>query len=155
MCLRTTAPFFPSTSALSVETARPRLSELHQQLVQHSGDTIVEIFRTVVAVEPEDPERILRQDLFQDRYQMVLADGLAAAQHFPLRHRVHTIDVIGAGLAVLLPLMYGVHSQVAGLALRIRFASLGDGNSLATCRLDSNPPAPIAHRSTQVVQMRH
>ena len=66
------------------------------------------------------------QHRFQHRDQCVLADGFHASHYLPLRHRVYRVDVVHARLAVLLPLMHRIHTQVPGLAFRIGLASFSD-----------------------------
>src|ERR1700674_1818024 len=87
---------------------------------------MVDKLRTVVAMEPQYPKRKLMQHRFQHRYQMHLADGFRATHHLPLRYRVYRIEVKNARLAVVLPLMHDVHTQVPGLAFRIGLAAFSD-----------------------------
>lgn len=94
------------------------------------------------------------QHRLQNRNQMALADGFRAAQHFPLRHRIDRVEMIHARLAVVLPLMHGVHANIAGLPFRFRLAAFSD-RDLASLRV-LNPYSNLAvrRRLPQIVNVR-
>jgi hypothetical protein len=56
------------------------------------------------------------------------------------------------GLAVLLALVHGVHSEIARLALRIGSAPLGNGDRTPAGALYANPPPAVRGRTAQVGQ---
>lgn len=66
------------------------------------------------------------QHRLQHRNQMPFTDGLRAPHHLPLRHRVDGVEVIYPRLAVVLPLMHGVHPQIPRLSFRLRLATFPD-----------------------------
>jgi len=70
------------------------LREFHQQLVQHFLHLMIQKLRAVVTVEPHNAKGKLMQHRLQHRDQIPLADGFYAPDHLPLRHRVHSVDVI-------------------------------------------------------------
>ena len=61
-------------------------------------------------MEAQNPEGKLMQYRLQHRNQMQFADRLRAAHHLPLRHGVHSIDVIHTRMTVVLPLVHRVHA---------------------------------------------
>src|SRR3954467_14235330 len=81
---------------------------------------MVDEFAAVVGMKTANPERKLFQDRFQDRQQPRFPNLRRAPHHLPLRHFVNSIDVVHPFGSVQVSLMHRVHTQVAGLALRIR-----------------------------------
>src|SRR5271165_3828378 len=86
MCLRITAPFFDSTSPLSlVRVPRPRLRLFDQQLVQQLRHGMVHELAAVVGVKAEYAERKLRQHAFQHWFQPCFGDVRCGSDDLPLR----------------------------------------------------------------------
>src|SRR5260370_8232442 len=84
----------------------------------------------IVGMESANRKRKLRQHRLQDRDQPRFRDLRGGSHHFPLRHFIHSIDVINAFAPVqLIALMDGVHTQISRSPLWIR-----------------PPPPPNAHR---------
>jgi len=103
--------------------------EFDQQLLQHFCYLVVDVFRTVIRMKPQDDERESIQQLPDDREHVRLADLLAGGDELHLRHAVHRIDVIHALDAVHVALMHAVYADVARHAVRLRGTAFADGNT--------------------------
>src|SRR5271165_4163411 len=97
-------------------------------------------------MEPHDPEGVLMYDRFQYRDQMQFADRLRAADHLPLRHRVHGVDVIHPRPAVVLPLMHGVHAQISWSSFRLWPTTFPDGYLTRSGVLHAHPNLSVCRR---------
>jgi hypothetical protein len=85
---------------------------------------------------------------------MVLADGLHAAHHLPLRHRIDRVDVEHPRLAVVVTLVHRVHPQITGLPLRVRFPPLADGHLARLGVRHVHPHTRIGFRVPQIANVR-
>ena len=77
-----------------VGLARARLGLLDPELLQQLRHLMVDVFRTVIAVETQDHEREGRHHGRQHRQQECLADFLHGADHLKLGHFIHRIDEV-------------------------------------------------------------
>src|SRR5579885_944698 len=84
---------------------------------------------------------------------MPFADGLGAADHLPLRNRIHGIDVVHARSAIVLTLMHRIHAQVSGPALWVGSAPLPNRDLPRLSVLYADANLPIRCRLPQVVNM--
>ena len=116
---------------------------------------MVDEFATVVGMKAANVERKLFQDRFQDRQQPRFPNLRRAPHHLPLRHLVNSIDVVHPLGSVQVSLMHRVHTQVAGLALRIRSPALPNCHRRWTRCHIAHAPLPIPSVLAQVVQVRH
>jgi len=91
----------------------PGFGELRQQLVQQFGHPVIQELRAVAAVEAQNAKGELMQHGLQDRRQVAFRDGLDAAHHFPLRHRIDRMDVVQPSLRTpdLHPQSGGIHGK--------------------------------------------
>lgn len=64
----------------------------------------------------------------KSRKEKLFADGLNTDNDFPLGNGVDEIDVVDAFFLVLVPLVNGVDTNPAGLALRVRATTSADGD---------------------------
>ena len=71
-----------------------------------------------------DHERILEKQGLEYGNKVTLADPLHTANNLPLGDRIDRIDVIDPFLAIPIPLMDGVHTEVTGLSLGVGTATL-------------------------------
>lgn len=67
-------------------------------------------------MKTNDPKRESFEHLFQNRYQVLLADFLHACHDFKLGLFIHCIDVIDTFLLVQVTLVYRVNANVDALA---------------------------------------
>ena len=77
-------------------------------------------------MEAADTKGKLLDHGFQQRLQPGFTDRGCGADHLPLGDFIHGIDVVDALDAIAIPLMHRIHSQKAGLALRVGPAPLAD-----------------------------
>src|SRR5262249_2386120 len=103
---------------------RSRFGEFCQQLVQQFRHSMIDELRAVVAMKTADTERKLVQHRLQYRHQVALTNRLGGTHNFPLRDRVHSVDVVQPGLSLAIALMHRIDSDPARLAARVRFAPL-------------------------------
>src|SRR5260370_36893435 len=82
----------------------------------------------VNGMKAANDKRKLLQHRFQQRLQPSFANGWRAAHHLPLRHFVHSVDVIYALHSLPVALMYCLHSHVTTASLRLGPAPLANGN---------------------------
>ena len=147
-----------------VAVAGAGLGELPDaQLVEQGGDTVVDVLGAVVGVNALNHEGERLDKPFEHRQQEALGDGLHGPHELELGHVIDHVDVVdaprwrhsGAGLGpIVVSLMHGIDTHIAGLAARLGLAPLPDG---VVCRLGlahHRAPAPIGHRAAQSLPPR-
>jgi hypothetical protein len=114
------APFLPSTRALSeLRLGRERVNST-SSFIEQLGHGVVYELRTIVGMEPQNPEGELMQHRFQHRLQILFADSRGTAHDLPRGDGIHGIDVADAFLSFPVPLVDGIYTQVSGSTLRVR-----------------------------------
>ena len=120
MCLRTTAPFLDSANPLSFDRRGRDLVCSMSSLFKQLGHGVIDELAAIVGVESANRKRKLGQHRLQGRDQPRFKDLRGGSHHFPLRHFIHSIEVINAFAPVqLIALMDGVHTQISRSALWI------------------------------------
>lgn len=95
------------------------------------------------------------QHRFQYRNQIMLANRLHAAHHFPLRYRVHRVDMEQVRFAILMTLVHRVHAQIAGRAFRIRQAPFRNGDLPALGVMHVRSNSAVRCGLAQILNMRN
>src|SRR5580698_1717120 len=106
-------------------------------------------------MKSENHERELFEQLLQQRNQPVFGDLRRGGHDLPLRYFVDRVEVIQAFDAVLVALMNGVDAQIAGAALRPRFAPLADGAQRGPRRLITGVALAVNVRVAEPIDLRH
>ena len=101
-------------------------------------------------MEAEASEGELSQQVFQHRDQIVLADALGGANDLKLGDLIDGVDVIDALEAIEVTLMDGIDAQIAGPAIGLRFAPLGDGGAHRPGLVHAHPLAGIGGGAPQL-----
>src|SRR5665213_1185755 len=129
--------------------------EFDQQTFEQLRQFVIDVLRAVVGVKAENTEGKLMQDRPQHGPQILLADLADATYCFPLRHRIHSVDVIHTLGPVPIALMHRVDAQEPRPPLRIWFSPFPDGDCARMRQLPSCRQLPVARAPAQIVQMRH
>ncbi len=131
------------------------LGELHEELLEHLGDLVIDVFGAVVGVKALDAERKGRQQRFDHRQQVDLGEFLAGGHQLPLRDAIHGVDVVQAFEAVLIALMHAVDADKARAPLGLRGLADADRHLGGVGLVPLPAPIAIARAPAQVVQVRH
>jgi hypothetical protein len=123
--------------------------------LEHTGHHAVDELAAVIGVKAEDAEGKLPQHGLQHRLQPRLTDARAGGNDLPLRDLINGITVKNALSSGRIALMYGVDTQIPGLALRIGPPpfSNGDGGGPGLDVVQTS--FAIARLLAQVVEVRH
>ena len=106
-------------------------------------------------METENTEGELPHQGAQHGFQPGFADAFGGGHDLPLRDLIHRVDVVDTFAGGRIPLVHGVHPQVAGLALRIGTAPLADSHRRGPRPGVGKTAFPIARLLPQVIEMRH
>jgi hypothetical protein len=126
-----------------------------EQFAQQTGHIVIDELAAVVGMKTANPEGKLFQQGFQHWQQPEFGDLRGGGHDFPLGHLVDGVDVIQPFASVLIALMHRVDAQISGQALRLRLASLANGNRRRSCGLVAGVALPVGRRVAQPVQVRH
>src|SRR6516165_12630143 len=106
-------------------------------------------------METADHEGKLLEHRFQYRQQPKLGNLWRRRHNLPLGDFVYGIDVIHPFVAILIPLMHRIDTQVSGQALWSRLAALPDGDRRRPRGLVTGVALAISVRTAQAVQVCH
>ena len=134
---------------------RPRFGLFDQQFVQQPGHGVIDKLAAVVGMEAQNAKRELRQHRFQHRQQVSFTDLRRSAHYLPLRDLIHGVDVVDPFDSVQIPLVHGVHSQIARPAVWFRTPPLANGHRCGPSRLIRHPPLSVGPALPQPIQLRH
>src|ERR1700683_2047506 len=112
---------------------------------------MVDELAPVVGMKTPDAERKLRQHRVEHRQQVSLADLRRRSHVLPLRHLVHSVDVVHPFHTIQIALMHCIDAQVSGPAARLRPAALPNVYGGWARRLINHPALPVPRTSTQSV----
>ncbi len=126
---------------------------LDSEFLQELGDSVIDVFRPVIAMEAPDGEGKGRDELLQNRQEKMLANPLHGTDHLELGDFIHCIDQVHALDPLQIALMHRVDPQVAGLAVRSGFAPFADETTHRSGFVDMTAPGSVGLMLAQVVQV--
>ena len=129
-------PILTFHEGVVIRLPRTRFGEFNQEVAEQARHAPIDIFRAIVGMEPSDEEGKRRQQIFQGREQIGFTDLLHGADDLKLGHLIDGIDMIDAFLFIPIPLVHGVETEKAGLAVGGRFPTFTNAGAGGAGLLD-------------------
>ena len=106
-------------------------------------------------MEAKDLEWKLLEEHLKERRKKVFADSFHTPHDFPLSDFINEVDVIHALLLVLIPLMHGIHANIARFSVWFRFSPFTNRNRRRIGFCEGPHMGNVLSRLSEVVQMAH
>jgi hypothetical protein len=132
---------------------RPAFGKADQELIKESGYRLIDEFGAIVRMEAPDDKGETSQHVFQYWRQVTLCYLLHRGYILPLRYLINSIDMIYTLLPIVVSLMDGIDSNVAGASSWRRSCPLANGHYCWFGLGISFGDAPIEVASPQIIEV--